>query len=546
MSGDEKDMPAVAAYQPGSDVEVGQGHLVGHEDEGWNRGLSPRAVIMLSLGGGIGLGLWIGTGTALSSAGPAGCAIAYALVALAIYIEFLSIGEMTCYKPINGGYIRQCMEYVDKAAAFAVGMNLWFSWTMTVPAELIACIDVLQYWEAPRNFPMAAYISIFAVVTAVPNLFGVRKYGHVEIVMSGLKVFSIVSSMCFLFIMASGGLPASTGPLVFHYWKTPGAFHNGMKGICKALLQAAFSCPSAAWVAITAGEMQDPRRTVKRSINPLFFRMFVFYIVNIWLVGMCVPYNHPDLGRSGTLSSPFIVAVRDGGSPTFAHILNGLVFITVLSCAITSYYVASRCLAHMSDLHIIHACFGAKDAAGRPWLSFILSGLLGGGLTYLNLNNTSVEVYNWFSNLVGVSSFTNWILIYISHLRFRQGLKAQHIDHRTLPFRDRCAPYSQYLGILLVVLFLAAQLYFAIFPFTGKPSAENFFATYITVPLFALDWILYKLWFKTKIVAPKDIDFTPALYFDKIDEEEKEEERVNPTVKQPMLARIWGLRTAIV
>ncbi|KAL4794092.1 amino acid permease/ SLC12A domain-containing protein [Aspergillus venezuelensis] len=542
---DKKDMPSVAS-QTSNDVEVGQVDTTGYDEQGWNRGLSPRAVIMLSLGGGIGLGLWIGTGTALSSAGPAGCAIAYALVALAIYIEFLSIGEMTSYKPINGGYIRQIMEYVDKGAAFAVGMNLWFSWTMTIPAEIIACINVLQYWEAPRNFPMAAYISIFAVASAIPNLFAVKKYGHVEVVMSALKVFSILSSMCFLFIMASGGLPASTGPLVFHYWKTPGAFNNGMKGICKALLQAAFSCPSAGWVAITAGEMQDPRRTVKRSVNPLFWRMFLFYIVNIWLVGMCVPYNHPDLSASGTLASPFIVAIRDGGSPTFANIINGLVFITVLSCAITSYYVASRCLTHLADLEIIHKSFGAKDKAGRPWLSFILSGILGGGLTYLNLNNTSVQVYNWFSNLVGVSSFCNWFLIYVSHIRFRQGLKAQGVDYKTLAFRDRFAPYSQWLGVVLITLFLAAQLYFAIFPFTGKPSAENFFATYITVPLFLIDWVLYKYWFKTKFVASKDMDFTAAKYFDRIEQDEKEAELQNPPPKQTVLQRVWAWRTAIV
>ncbi|KAL4952384.1 amino acid permease-domain-containing protein [Aspergillus filifer] len=146
---DKKDMPSVAS-QTSNDVEVGQVDTTGYDEQGWNRGLSPRAVIMLSLGGEIGLGLWIGTGTALSSAGPAGCAIAYALVALAIYIEFLSIGEMTSYKPINGGYIRQIMEYVDKGAAFAVGMNLWFSWTMTVPAEIIgasACCNTGRHRE---------------------------------------------------------------------------------------------------------------------------------------------------------------------------------------------------------------------------------------------------------------------------------------------------------------------------------------------------------------------------------------------------------------
>ncbi|KAL4805162.1 amino acid permease/ SLC12A domain-containing protein [Aspergillus unguis] len=515
----EKEVSTVTDRQP-SDVEVGQIESDVSEESGWDRGLSPRAVIMLSLGGGIGLGLWIGTGTALSSAGPAGCAIGYALVALAIYIEFLSIGEMTSYKPVHGGYIRQCMEYVDKAWAFAMGMNLWFSWTMTVPAEVIACISVLQYWEAPRNFPMAAYITIFAVVTAIPNFFSLKKYGSVEIVMSALKVLSILSSMCFCFIMASGGLPSQDGALVFHYWKNPGAFNNGMKGICKALLQAAFSCPSAGWVAITAGEMKDPRRTVKRTVNPLFWRMFLFYIVNIWLVGMCVPYNHPDLSADGTLSSPFILAMRDGGAPVFADIINGLVFITVLSCAVTSYYVASRCFSHMSDIGIIHPFFGKKDATGRPWLSLIISGLLGGGLTYLNLNNTATEV--------GISSFCNWFLIYLSHIRFRQGLKAQGIDYKKLAFRDRFAPWSQYLGLVLIVLFLAAQLYFAIYPFEGKPSAENFFATYITVPLFFIDYIVYKLWFKTKLVKPQDMDFSAARYFDRIEEDEKEQARLNP------------------
>ena len=34
---------------------------------------------------------------------------------------------MTCFKPIWGGWFRMNMEYIDKAAAFATGMNFWFS-----------------------------------------------------------------------------------------------------------------------------------------------------------------------------------------------------------------------------------------------------------------------------------------------------------------------------------------------------------------------------------------------------------------------------------
>ena len=44
-----------------------------------------------------------------------------------VYLQFTSIGEMTTYKPVHGGFIRQCIEYVEPAFGFAVGINFWFS-----------------------------------------------------------------------------------------------------------------------------------------------------------------------------------------------------------------------------------------------------------------------------------------------------------------------------------------------------------------------------------------------------------------------------------
>lgn len=58
----------------------------------------------------------------------------------------------------------------------------------------------------------------------------------------------------------------------------------------------------------------------------------------------------------------------------------------------------------MADLGIIHSIFGRKDKQGRPWAALICSGVLGGGLTYLNLNNTAQIVYSWFSSLVRSNS----------------------------------------------------------------------------------------------------------------------------------------------
>lgn len=44
-----------------------------------------------------------------------------------VYLQFTSIGEMTTYEPVHGGFIRQCVEYVEPAFGFAIGINFWFS-----------------------------------------------------------------------------------------------------------------------------------------------------------------------------------------------------------------------------------------------------------------------------------------------------------------------------------------------------------------------------------------------------------------------------------
>ena len=132
--------------------------------------------------------------------------------------------------------------------------------------------------------------------------------------------------------------------------------------------------------------------------------MFSFFVLNIWLVGMCVPYDDENLvSASGTLGSPFVIAALRGKQSWLAHTLNGFIFLSVISCGITSVYVASRSLTALSDLKLIHPYFGAKDKAGRPWLSLLICLLLGGGLCYLNLNKTAIQVYNWFSSLVSAS-----------------------------------------------------------------------------------------------------------------------------------------------
>ncbi|CAI7602855.1 unnamed protein product [Penicillium glandicola] len=487
------------------------------EDAGYHRSLTRRQIMMMTFGAGIGTGLWVGTGQALYYAGPAGTALVYTVTAMIVYAQYSSIGEMTTYKPVHGGFIRQCAEYVDPAFGFAIGVNFWFAWVMIIPAEITAAISVLKYWEATDVVPLAAYITIFLVVFALANMFHVRVYGYVEYYMSFIKCFAIVLMIFFMFIMTSGGIPATNGPIEFRYWRNPGAFNNGIKGIAKAFVQAAFSFGGGEHIAVIAGEVADPRRTIRKTVRPVFWRMFTFFVVNIWLVGMCIPSNDPDLSNSGTLGSPFVIAIKRADVYGLAHAINGFILLTVISCGITSVYIASRSLTALSDLKIIHPFFGIKDSQGRPYVSLIISLGLGGGLGYLNCNSVGTLVYGWFSSLVAIATLFQWSSIYIAHLRFRQGLRAQGKDLSTLPFKGLLTPWAQYIGLIIVLFVFGCEFYLACWPFVGEGSVKSFFSSYLAAPLFIFDYFVYKWYFKTKIVKPLDMDFGPARAFDEQD-----------------------------
>ena len=47
----------------------------------------------------------------------------------------LSLGEMTAFLPLPGGFIKLAERFIDPAYAFATGWNYWYGWTV----RLIQC-----------------------------------------------------------------------------------------------------------------------------------------------------------------------------------------------------------------------------------------------------------------------------------------------------------------------------------------------------------------------------------------------------------------------
>lgn len=183
------------------------------------------------------------------------------------------------------------------------------------------------------------------------NLFGVKGYGEGEFVFSTIKVVAVVGFIILGIILTIGGGPDGSY-IGGRYWADPGAFHNGFKGLCSVFVTAAFAFAGTELVGLAAAETANPRKSLPTAIKQVFWRITIFYLVSLCLVGLLVPYNHPSLIGNSSVdanASPFVIAIRNAGIEVLPSIFNAVILIAVLSVGNSSVYGSSRTLAALAD-----------------------------------------------------------------------------------------------------------------------------------------------------------------------------------------------------
>src|ERR1700710_132140 len=79
---------------------------------------------------------------------------------------------------------------------------------------------------------------------------------------------------------------------------------------------AAFAFGGTELVGLAAAEAADPARSLPKATRQVFWRIATFYVLSLFIVGLIVPSNSPDLlGSSGanTKASPFVLAIQYAG-----------------------------------------------------------------------------------------------------------------------------------------------------------------------------------------------------------------------------------------
>ncbi|KAK4147645.1 amino acid permease-domain-containing protein [Dichotomopilus funicola] len=437
-----------------------------------SRELKSRHLQMIAIGGSIGTGLFVASGKALHTGGPGAVLIAYLFIGCMLYCTVQALGELAVTFPVAGSFSAYSTRFLDPAWGFTMGWNYALQWLMVLPLEIIAASITVGYWNS--EISRAIFITVFLFIILVINLFGVKGYGEAEFVFAIVKITAVIGFVLLGIVINIGGYP-NDGYIGGRYWQSPGAFNNGFKGLCAVFVTAAFAFTGTELVGLAAAETANPRRSLPTAIKQVFWRITLFYIVSLTLIGLLVPYNHPRLlgakSAADASASPFVIAIESAGISVLPAVMNSVILIAVLSVGNSAVFGSSRTLAALADQRQAPSILGYVDRRGRPLVAILVAsafGLLG----YLADLDSQSDVLNWLLAVSGLSSVFTWGSICLAHIRFRRAWRAKGRSLRELAFRSQVGVAGSWVGLVLNILVLVAQFWTAAWP-VPLPAASS-------------------------------------------------------------------------
>ncbi|WP_425878952.1 amino acid permease [Acinetobacter sp. TWP2-2-3] len=476
------------------------------------RKLGARHLNMIAIGGSIGTGLFLASGATIANAGPGGALLAYVLIGIMIYFLMTSLGELATHNPTSGAFFTYGTKYVEGGFGFALGWNYWYNWAITVAFELVAVQFIMKFWFP--DIPGVYWSAIFLAIIFGINALTVKGFGESEFFFSLVKVLAIIAFII-IGIWMIVKLMLTPGAEAFANWSIGDApFVGGFQALIGVAMIAGFSFQGTEMVGVAAGESKNPKKTIPVAIKQIFWRILLFYIVCIFIIGTLIAYNDPRLLQAAATDnialSPFTLLYEKAGFAFAASIMNAVILTAILSAGNSGMYSSTRMLFDMARKGSAPKMFARLDPRGVPMNALYATTAIA-ALCFLTTFFGEQEVFNWLLNMSGMCGFIVWLGIAISHYRFRKGYLAQGYKLEDLAYRAKFFPFAPWFAFILCAIVVLGQNYQDVL----AGQWMGVLSTYISIPLFLAIWFGYKWKKKTKLVSYQEMDVQPM----KLDQE---------------------------
>lgn len=513
----QSDTESKLAVPPGDIADTGRGVLLESADPAGygqtKRGLSPRHVQLMAIGGSIGTGLFIGIGGVLSKAGPLSVFLGYLFWGvLFVWPCNLCVAEMCAYLPVRGSIFELASRFVDPALGFAMGWTYFYAGVMLVCVEYSAVATVMQYWNTDVN--PAAWIAMAMVVCILLNVVAVKWYGESEFVMASTKVLLLIGLVLLTLITMCGGNPRKDA-YGFRNWGNGNAMRSyytdgatgRFLGWWKVVIYAGFTIAGPDMIALSAGEIQNPRRTIPRVARLIFYRLVGFYVIGVLAVGIICNSRDEKLlgaiesGAAGSAASPWVIGIENLSIEGLPDLINFLILLSGWSCGNAYLYSSSRTLYGLAQEGQAPRFLLRCTKSGVPIYCVTVVSLIT-CITFLVSSNSAVEVFYWFVDLTTtglIATYTCMLLTFVGWYRARN---AQGLRTSSLHYLAPLTPYSAYFALFLgcvAILFIGFDTFV---PF----STQGFITSYFCVPYTTVLFLVWKILKRTRLVDPKEAD----------------------------------------
>ena len=211
---------------------------------------------------------------------------------------------------------------------------------------------------ARTKLPTLYFSSIIAM--AGINFVAVKVFGEFEFWFSLIKVVAIICMIAIGCAMIFFGLGNAGEPIgMANLWQHGGIFPNGVSGFLLSLQMVLFAYVGIEMIGLSAGEAENPTKTIPMAIDSLAWRILIFYVGALFVIMAIFPWH--QVGQQG---SPFVAMFESMGLREAAGVINFVVITAALSSCNAGLFSGGRLLLGLSKVGNAPKIFSELSTAG--------------------------------------------------------------------------------------------------------------------------------------------------------------------------------------